>query len=134
MPALEVSDCTLDAVLWSKVGNDRQNELIVDYPKGVRVRWTERTGFGTDARGDQLAIDVSAAVACCEVPLGSLMWLGGMDALPGTADPPEPTSDIYQAMTRSQAYDVKGRLLRTEVGLKRYTDRMPTVINSLEDE
>lgn len=133
MPALEVSDLHEYAVLWVKHGTNRQGDPVLRYPQQVPARWSRTRRQSTDAKGQVVATDADVAIAYCgdEELEGSLVWDGKISEVPGTADPPTPTSGLYEVVGGRAARDVKGRSLRRELRLARFNDTMPTVVDAL---
>ena len=77
-----------------------------------------------DRQGNTVAIDAEV-VTVEDVPVGSVMWLGGLDDLPGTAMVPE--EDAMQVITVPVTPDIKGRFKSRTLMLMRMKDTMPEV-------
>jgi len=127
MPSLESSDLHHRAVLWTRLGEDVNGEPVLRYPQQVMTRWTWRRGQTTDKQGQTVATDADVAVCFPSELVGAIMWKGGLHEVPGTADPPTPTSDICVVLSEKVAYDVKGVAVRRELKLARWNDTLPTV-------
>lgn len=129
MPALETFDCVDDAVVWLQSGTDVNGAPVVEYPRRLKVRWVDRRSSGGDPQSNRVSYDASiAASACLDIPNDSIVWHGRLGDIPGTADPPTPSADLFQVKTSSHARDVNGRICRREYGLQRFHDSMPTVL------
>ncbi len=130
MPALETFDCVDDAVVWFLSGTDVNGNPVVEYPRRAKVRWVDRKTSAGDPQSNRISIDATIACdACLNIPVDSIAWHGRLDQIPGTSDPPEPTSDLYQVKTYTAARDVNGRVCRREYGLQRFNgSEMPTVL------
>lgn len=132
MPPLEILDCRQDAVLWPVAGKgaDGLPYVTATACEEIKVRWTQQLRTGTDARGNNVTTTVTIAAVrkvngeAARIALGSLVWLGTLDEIPGTSN--APTSDLWEVVTESYALDVRGRNKRFEYGLMRHHNRLPT--------
>ncbi len=129
MPALETSDCTDDAVLWTRNGADVNSNPTLDTPIRLKVRWVDKASSTMDPKNTVIGLDAQIAVAnCMEIPVDSIVWHGNLGDIPGTAENPVPDADLYQVKSSSVARDIKGRVCRREYGLKRFGDTLPEVL------
>lgn len=132
MPSLEDIDCRQGcAVMWERYGTTRQGQPVLRYPVEVGVRWVNRRGETLDPKGQTQATDADVAVDRA-VPVGSIMWRGSLSEVPGTADPPEPSGDLFEVLSSSTAEDLKGRTTRYELKLRRWNDTLPATVNPTE--
>lgn len=131
MPSLEESDLLNDLVCWEKYGDSRNGGIVVLYPVQLSCRWVTRYQQQTDPNGIVISWDTDIAV-CPEIPIGSIVWEGQLSEIPGTTDPPTPTSDLFEVVAlKGRAKDIKGICTRREYRLKRYKNTLPTVIDPL---
>lgn len=132
MPRPEKSHRRQDALYWAYTGDDDNGDPLRDEEfTELKVRWEWGRKETVDAKGVVIAVDATVVVDR-EVPIYSFFWKGSVEdlaeLLPGTGriDRTDvPTDDIMQVMTYKEVPDVKGRIARREVGLQRYSSRMP---------
>ncbi len=123
MPAIELANRKQTAVLWAATaatGFDDYGRHKVTAATQIKVRWEEKNTEVVDANGNTVAIDVVVVVDRV-VLTGSIMWLGKKDDL---ASPPV---DLNVVVNYSAIPDVKGRITRRVVMLRRYNDKIPTI-------
>lgn len=112
------------AQLWQVRSNkDRYGNPIVYGRESIAVRWEADEIQVIGPNGQPISLD-AMAVVLCDIPIGSMMWLGCEDDLPADGIP---TSNIMEVITSSSIPDVKNRVSRRKVGLKRYTDKFPAI-------
>lgn len=114
------------ASLWRRIGTDANSRPVVaSEVEGIDCRWddTQRIVHGTD--GQPRTVDATAVVPV-DVPIGSAMWRGDPDDLPGTGRTPE--RDVFEVITTLEEADYYGQNidLYREVTLVRAGDRLPT--------
>lgn len=123
MPALETHDRYQDAVLWVRTGQDFHGRPLLADPIDLKVRWVPTKREVQDAHGNTIAID-AVAVVDRNIVVGSLMWLGRIEELPGTEPGAIPT-DVMYVVTAPETSDLKNRFVRRTVNLARYSDSLP---------
>ncbi len=124
MPAVESMDRPHDALLFLATGKDRYGKILVSItPVELRVRWNDKQRRVLDRQGNTIAVDATAIVDR-DIPLGSILWRGGIDDLPGTS--PIPTSGLMEVKLSNSVDDLKGRVTRYDVAMIRATDTLPT--------
>lgn len=133
MPSLEEIDCQDWCVVWAKVGDDANAEGVFQYPQQARCRWVDRKTSSLDATGNTISLDAQVAVLGMEIPGDSILWHGKITEIAGTADPPTPTSGLYQVKSVSSADDLWGDRGRNEYGLQRYRNTIPTVLEANQE-
>lgn len=116
MPPLERTDLRQRAVLWPAIGRDRFGQSTVGSPVEIRVRWLDTQTSMLDAQGNTVTIDATAIVEQ-DIPLGSQMWLGTLNNLPGTGLVPE--RGLMEVKKVDGGLDLKARNVRRTVGLIR---------------
>lgn len=112
------------ATLWPRVGTDRNGRPVVsNSPVGIDCRWdfTRRSVMGTE--GVPVSVDATVSVDR-EIPVGSAMWKGDPNDLPGTGRTPE--IDVYEVVTYEQDDDWRGADTYREVTLARTGNSLPT--------
>lgn len=110
------------AVLWAASGLDTHGRQTVEPPVEIQVRWKHTQRMGSDARGNPVSIDAQVVVAQ-DVPMGSVMWEGKLDDLPGTSYVPE--SDVMEVVGQDTVPDIKGRNVHRVLSLSRSSDSLP---------
>lgn len=126
MPALEVMDLIHYAVLWPWVGVDRRAVVKVSAtPSEIRCRWSNKQKRMLDPNQNEIAVDATVIVAQ-DIVIDSIMWLGQEDDIPGTSGIPE--SGLFQVKAFDRGDELKGRILRRQVGLIRFNDTFPTTV------
>lgn len=124
MPAMELINRHQRAQLWRKVGVDEYNNTRVSAREELVVRWENKRIQTLDPKGQP--IDIDAIVhSTCTIEDGSIMWEGCADDLP------EDTSNIdnlMEVVAFNHTPDIKGRVIRKTYALKRYTNRLPTIV------
>lgn len=133
MPPLESGDLDERCVLYRRVGTDGQGEPVVQYPRQYPCRWVETVRQIKNKDGETVEIEAQVAITNCpSVPLKSIVWRGGLNDVPGTADPPEPGSELYEVVAAKSARDVKGNACRIELMLQRFNDTLPTTLSAAD--
>lgn len=96
--------------------------LVGAVPSEVKVRWVDKVRVVPDANGNTVSVD-GTVVTVQAVPLQSVIWKGGLDDLPGTAE--LPTSAFKRVVADLSVPDLKGRVTRYEYGFVRSGETMP---------
>ena len=125
MPRHEEAARIHKAVLWQFVRLGRNGEPKVRPPVEIDVRWVETRRQVVDPRVGNISVDAQAVVDRF-IPEGSIIWLGALDDIPGTALTPE--SGLMKVEYYDIAEDVKGRVSSQEVGMTRFRKRLPIII------
>lgn len=123
MPSVETSDLVQTAVLWELSSKDNYNRPVVGVGEDIPVRWLKNRGESKSSEGDAQSKTVTVIV-CQSIPIGSLLWLGSLNDIVGTA---LPSTNLYIVTDYSETPDLKGRNFRRSVQAMRYTDLFPTV-------
>lgn len=126
MPAFETSDRVQKAVLWIPTGDNVYGQKVVG-TNGVEinVRWVGKTAERLNPQGNTITLDATI-ITDRVIPIGSIIWQGSLDDIPGTATPRIPTSRFYEVKTMNSTGDIKNRFTRYEAGLMRYSDSFPS--------
>ncbi len=130
MPAQELSHRFQDAVLWPAVGYDDYGQVKVGAAvelvaaEGTGVRWTNTRTEALDPEGNTISLDASAVVDRL-IPVGSIMFLGTYDEICGTSSS---NQSLMQVKTYDEAPDIKNRVTAREVGMMRFRDSFPTIV------
>ena len=122
MPAPEHDNRRQKAILWTRKGVNRQGQVTLNDPVEIMVRWKWVKREVLDKQGNTVAIDAEV-VTVETVPIGSVMWLGELNDLPGTAEVPE--EDTMQVISAPPTPDIKGRFIQRTLMLMRIKDTMP---------
>jgi hypothetical protein len=123
MPPFEKMDRRQKALLWPKTGDDGYGNPRLGAVTELLVRWTWKSSVVVSPQGNTIGTDATVVVDQA-IPIGSLMWLGGLaDLEPGA----QPTSNIMEVVTAPTATDLKNRVTRRTVVLRRYGGSLPVV-------
>ncbi len=118
MPAMEQMDRHQDAAIFVRTGVDAFSESEHAAPVDHKVRWTWSRSFSTDANGNKIALDAKVVTAMA-VPVGSLMYLGTVDAWYGTGSAGNDT-ELCEVVTDHSGPSLCNKFYRYSYGLKRY--------------
>lgn len=123
MPAPELTSRHQKAVLWKRISEDRYGIPTIQAAQEITVRWENMKGELLNDKNQVIGFD--ATIHTVEsIPVGSLVWEGKLSTLP---DDTTSLTGLMQVIFCQDAYDIKGRALRREYKLKRFTERLPTV-------
>lgn len=111
------------AQLWRRRGDDAYGVPLVSAREELTVRWENKQRQMLNPNGQPIAVDATVIVLC-DVAMGSIMWEGCDDDLPEDG---VPTSGLMEVVAYDRTPDVKGRITRRRLGLKRYTDKLPEI-------
>lgn len=124
MPAPELWGRFQKAVLWVRMGYDRNGQPVVSaHPIEINVRWDDTYRQVASPKGTPTVIE-AVAVVDRDIPIGSLMWLGTLASLPGTGS--SPTQDVMEVHSFNGIPDLKNRVEYREVNLKRFKNVLGT--------
>lgn len=131
MPAVETMDRWQKAVLWPAVLDQagrvlfsRHGEpLVSTTPVEVYTRWENCLKQILLPNGNVVQITATVVVNR-DVDIGSRMWLGGLDDLPGTAFLPE--TGVNYVYGFDSTPDIKNRFQRKTLLLTRDKDSLPS--------
>lgn len=121
MPPPERAGRHQTAVLWRKEGEDRFSEASFDDPEELTVRWEWRREVRHRPDGQPVGID-ALVIVTEEVPLGSLLWKGTLEAF---EDETAGSIRLMEAVTYEEIPDIKGRHTLRELGLIRFKGSVP---------
>lgn len=125
MPRIETSNRYNTVVLCEKSGTDEYNNSTRLAPVEIQVRWEENQGEMLLPDGSTIAVDAYAAVNQ-NIPNGSILWLGTLADWVGTGSgSSDPQVDLMEVVGQRKVPDVKGRVYRRTLGLKRYKSSIP---------
>ena len=124
MPQPETSGRLQKAVLWERDGVDDYGQPTVGEGEELDVRWEFKEEDVLDPRGNPIRVDANAVVSQ-RIPVGSNMWLGSLNDWPGTGTP-EPDDELMVVVAYQEVPDVRNRVSRRKVYLKRHRDALPT--------
>ena len=121
MPPIEEAFLTDTAILWEKEGQDSNNEPTFAEPEEIDVRWIIENRETTDTQGNSVITEVTV-LASCDIPIGSLLWLGCLEEWyeAGSAGF---ITELMEVVVRKVTKDLKGRETRRRYGLMRYKNR-----------
>jgi hypothetical protein len=125
MPAPELDYRFQKAQLWQRTGNDEYGNPLLSGREEVKVRWERKELQMIGPDGQPIKIDV-LVIAVIEIPNGSIMWEGKQGDLPNDITT---ITNLMEVVAYDKIPDVKGRIVRRTYGLKRYNDKLPTVVS-----
>lgn len=124
MPRFETKHRNQDALLWECIGADNKGKPRVSIERiELKVRWSDRSVEMNDPEGKLIVVDATVVVDR-NIPYSSIMWKGKVEDLPGTHGIPESNIMYVAAITTTPS--IKNRGTRRVVGLRRYSNKMPT--------
>lgn len=131
MPQLAIKRAVQSALYWAKVGH-KNDQVVVDAPAELKVRWNNKRREIRDANGAIIALEAQVVVNRELVP-GSLVWhapelesVNGQTALQqwhGAGI--EPGWDVFSVETVDEVPNIKTRFTQRSYGLKRFQDYVP---------
>jgi len=125
MPPIERDARHQKAVLWTKAGVDGYANPTLNEPEEIEVRWQWTRRNVLDATKKTVVIE-AIVVTDRRIEVDSILWLGGLDDIPGTSY--VPTSNIMIVKFNDEVPDIRGRETRYTLQLMRYTDTLPEVV------
>lgn len=109
-------------VLWEAAPAGMDGQARVRPPREINVRLRLNLQASGAPQGGSESEDATAQVDC-PVPLGSLVWLGTLEALDlGNL------AGLLTVSRYAEVPDPKGRFMTREIGLRRYSSRLPAVL------
>lgn len=125
MPAPETDYRFQKAQLWRRVSSDRHGNPTISAREELTVRWEDKEIQVIGPNGQPINLS-AMVVVLCDVEQGSIMWKGCEDQLPEGG---VPTRNLMEVVTIDNIPDVKARNYRKVLGLRRYNNRLPTIIS-----
>ena len=115
------------AVYWARVGSDRFGQPTVsDVALEVMVRWDGQTRTVFGPNGDPITLDATIGGWTFDPAIGSMVWPGRLDDLPGTGQ--RPTTDLFRIVGVNVTPDVRGRSQYREANAVRISDELQTTV------
>lgn len=126
MPAPEVSDLFQRAVIWPSLGvPDAYGQATVDIAQEIAVRWKWGYSNMLSPQRESILVDATVVTAI-QVSVNTLIWLGTMAMLAGTAGPNLQTPDgLCQVKAIKYTPDIDNRYIRRTLGVIRYKGPLP---------
>ncbi len=123
MPSNEGMGLVHKAVLWKRVGTDKNSRPIVSStPEEIECRWDGRSRIVYNAQGEPIAVDATAVVDR-EIAEGSALVRGKIDDLPGTGQ--TPVRNVMEVASYDFTDDLRGMETHREIGMVRSADTLP---------
>lgn len=120
MPFEGVRGLVHKAAYWQCVGRDINAQAVLSAnPIDLNVRWDDTHRQVADADGNLIAIDATAVVDR-DIPIGSVMWKGSIQLMPGSAQMPD--RDVFEVVMFNNVPDFRGRFTYREVNMIRKRD------------
>ena len=124
MPPIEYEDRYQTCVYWAINRPDAYGQMRVGSPVELTVRWVEKKRNVRDKEGNTVSIDVTVVLAS-DVTVDSIMRLGTLSDWLGTGSN-DVDEGLMKVVTFDKTHDIKGREIRREATLMRFTDTLPT--------
>lgn len=125
MPAPETTGRLQTMVLWEAHGTDDYGQIAVLPPIELFVRWNTKRTESLDPLGNTVALD-AVVIVDRKVTIGSIVWLGELADWLGTGSGSGMNdSELHEVITYSETPDIRSRVRRRELGLRRYKDALP---------
>lgn len=119
MPAPEVNNLRQYAVLWAAKGHGDYGQHTVSPPVEIRCRWEQARVSPKDPKTDLVAYSDTVHVQD-DVPVHSLIWLGRLSDLVGTASP----GDVHVVTDVTIMPDIKNRYVKRTLTVTRRGDTL----------
>lgn len=123
MPAPELDYRFQCCVLWERIGDDAYGHPLISAGRQLRVRWENKQTEFLTPDGQPIKID-ALVIVVEDIPVGSIMWLGELVNVPTDTTK---ITNLMESIGMDNIPDIKGRIMRRTVYLKRYTDHLPTI-------
>lgn len=123
MPPIEVSNRFQKVLLWTRISEDRYGIPTLNPVQEILARWENKKGEMLDDKNQVVGIDARVHVVIA-LPIGSLMWEGKLSDFPSDTTS---ITNLMQVIACEDAKDIKGRQIRREYGLKRFTQKLPNI-------
>lgn len=124
MPSIETADLHDWAVLWEPAGVNNYGDQTIESPREIRCRWEDTQHEALNSQSKSQGFDAVVVVGC-DIPIDSILWLGRLNCVPGTAETPE--DSLYKVVRKSAIPDIKRRNFRRVIYLVRFNNTLPTI-------
>lgn len=127
MPPLERHDLKQDAVYWEVISDDGYGGIVVSStPIPMKVRYSFRKRETQDQQNKGVNSDIDI-ITKEELLPNSIVWLGKVEDMP---DSVTDLTKLYQVISISKTFDLKGRNPRYVGFLARYGDTFPDTVGT----
>jgi hypothetical protein len=109
-------------VLWQAAPAGMDGQPRVRPPREINVRLRLNLQASGAPQGGSETEDATAQIDF-QVPLGSLVWLGSLEALDLRN-----LAGLLVVTRYAEVPDPKGRFVTRDIGLRRYSSRLPAVL------
>jgi hypothetical protein len=109
-------------VLWQAAPAGMDGQPRVRPPREINVRLRLNLQASGAPQGGSETEDATAQIDF-QVPLGSLVWVGSLEALDLRN-----LAGLLVVTRYAEVPDPKGRFVTREIGLRRYSSRLPAVL------
>ena len=120
MPSLETFDLLGEVYVWQKTGDDGFGRPVLTVVGELPARVVLRRRDALDPQGNAVSTDATVVTGEA-LAVGSLLT---EETPPGTGTF-APDGAVFQVVTTTRAPDVKGRTVRYEHGVVRYSEEFP---------
>lgn len=125
---MESDNLEQTALLWEAVGVDDFGVITVSAtPVEVNVRWNETKGESSSSQQSPIS-KTPDVIVDRDIPIGSIMWLGGFLDVEGTGTSTTPEGNFKQVTKFSKIPDIKGDSYFRSVGLTHFGDLLPETV------
>lgn len=109
------------AVVWLRTGIDKNARPVVSATAlEIDCRWDDSVRTMVDSQGNSVAIDATISGYDDAIPIGSAVWRGSVEDIPGTAQ--TPVLDVMEVISITNTDDIRGRNTYREASLMRQKD------------
>ena len=123
MPFHGVQGVVHSVVVWLRIGTDRTaRPILSDTALELKCRWDSSTKTVLDTQGNSVSIDATISGFSIHIPIGSAVWKGTIDDIPGTSE--IPVLDVMEVVTVTDTEDIRGRDTYREATLVRQKDTL----------
>lgn len=112
------------AVLWAASSPSRYGETRVNSPIEIPCRWEQGVTLANDPVANHHQVDGTVYVDQ-EVPLGSILRLGGLEDLPTSSNYYD---GLYEVVGIGLVPNVKAQSFRRPLTIVKYKDQLPQLV------
>lgn len=127
MPPFERHDLKQNAVYWEMIADDGYGGIAVSStPKPIEIRYSFRKRETQDKQNKAVNSDIDIITKEELIP-DSIVWLGKIEEMPDTT---AELTNLYQVISISKTFDLKGRNVRYVGFLSRYGNTFPETVGT----
>lgn len=144
MPDQTLSDLFQRAVIWPFLQNDGYGGPVVDIAFEIACRWLDKQSNMMNPKRETITVDARVRVGPMpatvnqttaprgnpsgDIPMDSLIWLGSLADLQGTAGPGIQTpAGLFQVKAINSTPDIDNRFVSRTIGVVRFRGSLPSL-------